>query len=152
MGEWFKYQVFGLNIASVIELPELIASNFTQEDIYIREGPVPESMGDYADQGAFYYAAPGKFLFEMDSIGRFWVEGGKEITVEKNDDANQKELTLFLLGSVMGAVLLQRGLTPIHGCTVMKDRKAIIISGKSGVGKVQPCSRVHQKRLLSCCR
>jgi len=127
--------VFGLNIASAIRLPELEETHFNEIHIHIREDRVPDMMDDYAERGAFYFAAQGRFLFKMDSIGRFWVEDGKEITVEKNKSVSEQELSLFLLGSVMGAIILQRGLTPIHGCTVLKDEKSIILGGKSGVGK-----------------
>ncbi len=80
-------------------------------------------LENYLDRGVFYYAAPGKFLFEMDSVGRFLVTDGKEIIVEKQENAKDSDINLFLLGSVMGAAILQRGLIPLHGSTVVKGNR-----------------------------
>jgi hypothetical protein len=135
LGECFKYQVFGINILSSFPISDLVPSRFNKPDLTIREGRVPETMENYADKGTFYFAAPGRFLFGMDAIGRFWAQDGKEIVVEKCKGVHEKELNLFLLGSVMGAAILQRGLTPVHGCAVLKEGSATIITGRSGAGK-----------------
>jgi len=71
----------------------------------------------------------------MDSVGRFLVTDGKEIIIEKRKNAKASDVILFLLGSVMGAAILQRGLIPLHASTFVKDKKAISICGKSGAGK-----------------
>ena len=135
MRELFHYQLFGLNIVSELSLSGIKESNFSNPDLYIKIGSVPSTLDNYKDKGVFYYAAPGRFLFEMDSVGRFWVNEGKEIIIEKHKTAIDTEVNLFLLGSVMGAALLQRGLTPLHGSAILKDGRAIVIGGKSGAGK-----------------
>lgn len=131
----FKYQVFGLNVVSEIDLPELTLSDFSKADLHIRKGKVPPLMKDYVDRGTFYYAAPGRFLFSMDSVAKYMVKQGEEIIIEREKDALDSEVKLFLTGSVFGAMLLQRGYTPLHGCAISKDDQALIICGKSGAGK-----------------
>ena len=135
MADLFHYQIFGLNIASELLLSVMFESDFSHPDLIIRKGSVPTTLDDYVDRGVFYFAAPGKFLFEMDGIGRFLVNDGKEIIVQKQENAEDSEVNLFLLGSVMGATLLQRGLIPLHGSTITKNNNTLVVCGKSGAGK-----------------
>ena len=49
---------------------------------------------------------------------------------------NDNDVRLFLLGSVMGALLHQRGWLPLHGSAIrLPDGTAAIFMGPSGVGK-----------------
>jgi hypothetical protein len=131
----YKYKLFGLNIRSEIELPELIRSEFEITDVEIFLDQVPDDLPGYKSKGVLYKAKSGMFLFKLDTVGKYLVENGKTIRIERLNNSTDSELRLFLLGSAFGALVHQRELLPFHGSTVVKDGRAIIISGNSGAGK-----------------
>ena len=130
-----KYKLFGLNIQSEIELPELIRSEFEIPDVEIFLDQVPDELPGYKSKGVLYKAKSGMFLFKLDTVGKYLVENGKTIKIERLNKSTDSELRLFLLGSAFGALVHQRELLPFHGSTVVKDGRAMIISGNSGAGK-----------------
>ena len=106
-----------------------------ESDVIIRKGDVPEKLNGNAQVYPLYSAAPGKFLFNLESVGRFLVEDGRTITVDLNPDTSESELKVFLFGSVLGALAHQRGIFALHASAVEIDGRALLFSGKSGAGK-----------------
>lgn len=131
----YRYRVFGLTIESKLELPELMIDNVNEPDAFIDFGQVPEKLQDVQAKGGLFEASTNKFLFKLDSVGAFFVENGTNITINPSNKSSPEEIRLFLLGSIMGALLHQRSILPIHGSAVSSDKGAIIIAGNSGVGK-----------------
>lgn len=135
MNKKHKYKVFGLNVESEPELPELISFDFKTADVSVRFEQVPDDLPDYKSRGVLYKARPGTFLFRLDTVGKYLVEDGNSIKIERLNDSTDEELRLFLLGSAFGALIHQREMLPFHGSTVVKDGRAVVISGNSGAGK-----------------
>lgn len=134
MSKQYTYKAFGLNIRSEFEIPEFLNSEATA-DIEIVLGRVPVKLKAITKQGVRYQAAKNEFLLTVDHIAKFYVSHGNKITVELLKDQADKEVRLFLLGSAMGALFVQRGLLPVHGSTIKLKNKATIFTGLSGVGK-----------------
>jgi hypothetical protein len=131
----FRYSVFGINIRSEIELPELPPGSFEKPDVEIRRGNNPGDLTDVKGRGVLYQAKRDDFLFRLDSVGSYRVQEGRFITVERLNNATDEEIRLFLLGSAFGAMIQQRELLPFHGSTVVKNGNAYLIGGNSGAGK-----------------
>lgn len=131
----YHYTIFGLIIESEIELPGLIQSDTAPPDTWIRLGSVPEHLKEAQNKGVLYEASKNDFLFRLDSIGRYRVQNGSEITVQAEKNASLEEIQLFLLGSAMGGLLHQRGILPIHGSAISNDHDAYVIAGVSSSGK-----------------
>ena len=53
----------------------------------------------------------------VDGIGRYYVYGGREIIVEPYANASFEKIKVFILGTAFGALLLQRGIFPLHVIT-----------------------------------
>jgi hypothetical protein len=134
MSSIYNYTAFGLNFQSEFEIPEFLSSN-NQPDVSIRIGKVPSELKNVNKSGVSYQATKDEFLLEIDNIARFYVKHGTEIIVEPKHKDIDKEIRLFLLGSALGALFVQRGLLPIHGSAIKIGKKATIFSGPSGVGK-----------------
>jgi energy-coupling factor transporter ATP-binding protein EcfA2 len=49
--------------------------------------------------------------------------------------ADEAKIRLYLLGTCMGVLLMQRGILPLHGSAVVIDEKVYAIVGESGAGK-----------------
>lgn len=55
--------------------------------------------------------------------------------IEPFEGASSASIALFLLGTAFGALLLQRGVLPIHGSAILIDGECVIFTGESGAGK-----------------
>ena len=129
------YKVYGLNISSEIELPELSPFPEIKADVSIAFGKVPEHLPEVRGSGILFEAAYNDFLFRFEGIGRYRVQDGSRITVQAEKEALPSEIRLLLLGSCIGALLHQRGMLAIHGSAVTDGKQTVIFSGQSGAGK-----------------
>lgn len=134
MAQLFTYKAFGLIIKSEFEIPELLKHDGIS-DVKIILGKTPQNLKNINKKGVKYQASKDEFLLEVDNIANYYVNGGNKITVELLKENLDKEVRLFLLGSVFGALFLQRGLLPIHGSAIKFENSATIFTGLSGVGK-----------------
>ncbi|MEA3033149.1 MAG: hypothetical protein QOH86_1165 [Sphingomonadales bacterium] len=135
------YSVFGLVIASEIELAELEpAPPGAAPDAVVRRGVValPE-----ADPG--YSAAGEGTLLTIPRVGRYLISGGSEIVVDPAPGASERNVRLFLLGSAFGALLHQRGLLPLHANAIEIGDRAFAFCGHSGAGKSTVAAWFHDR-------
>jgi hypothetical protein len=134
MNKKFTYTAFGLTINSEFEIPELIETT-GPPDLTIKLGNVPEQLEQVTKKGVKYQATKDQFLLEVDRIAKFYVQDGRQITVDLLKEKADREVRLFLLGSAFGALFIQRGLLPIHGSAIKFGDSVSVFSGLSGVGK-----------------
>lgn len=145
----YKYRIFGISIISEIELPDFQICEFETTDVSISFGKVPNSLPKVEAKGLLYEAAPSDFLFVLDKVGKFRAQHGKSITIEPSKNASSDEIRLFLLGSVMGAIIHQRGLLPLHGSSVTYQSNSYIIVGDSASGKSSLAAGLWAKGLTA---
>lgn len=129
---------YGLTIESELPLPELpfAPSNKARADISIRLGSVPDIDGlDGQRIGPISSVSGDSLILTVPHIARYCASGGSTITIEPIDGSDDESVRVFLLGSMMGALLLQRGFLLLHGCAVEVDGKALVAVGPSGSGK-----------------
>jgi len=131
----YYYKVYGLNICSELELPELSPVQNIKEDVIIGFGKVPEHLPKVRGSGVLFEAALNDFLFKFEGIGRYRVQYGRRIIIQPEREALPAEIRLILLGSCIGALLHQRGMLAIHGSAITDGKQTTILSGQSGVGK-----------------
>lgn len=147
--------VYGFRVASDIPLPELIqdasaAYSCNQIEICINAGPVPEpTVIDPLDTRHYIDGCPEKLLINIPNTMRMMVVSGYSITYQALQDVQADEVRLYLLGSGLGALLMQRGFVVIHGNAVLKakDDGAIICMGESGAGKSTTAIALMQRGL-----
>lgn len=146
------YRVFGLTLASELALPELPQTN-GPADVTIRWGQTPAHLDAPTICRRPYEIRGDHWL--IDGGGnlpvRFLVVGGHEVIAEQTGPVDESALRLWLLGSCMGALLLQRGALPLHGNAVAGPRGAAIFTGAVGAGKSTLSLALLQRghRLLS---
>jgi hypothetical protein len=133
----YSYSLFGLALSSQIPLPELGApqkSHVDTPDVTIRVGKVKPTIdgGEMAAPGVF--ARAGLMLLDYEPA-RFLVAGGNDVTVRPRSRARRSDVRIYLLGSVMGAVLYQRGIVPLHANAIVTRSGAVAFAGPSGAGK-----------------
>jgi len=74
-------------------------------------------------------------LLRVPRLARLLITAGREIAVELEPGAEERDATGFILGTAFGVLLHQRGDLVLHGAAVAKDGRAIAICGASGAGK-----------------
>jgi hypothetical protein len=130
----YRYKTFGLNLSSCFKIPEL---NPTEDapDVHIRFGNVPNSLNDPHETGVRFQAKPDTFLLKKDKVASYLVKNGNEIIIDKLEGTHDSELTIFLLGSAIAALLQQRGIFPIHASAIKTQEHCVLFCGSSGYGK-----------------
>ncbi|WP_324808154.1 hypothetical protein SH584_02045 [Sphingomonas sp. LY29] len=78
---------------------------------------------------------PGGMLIGIEDVASYLIQDGNRIVVDPAPGAEWANVRLFLLGSVMGVVLHQRGLLPLHANAIVIDGQACAFMGHSGAGK-----------------
>lgn len=135
----FSYQVYGLNVHSELELPELVPAKGTAADVTIRFGVVPETVENALGSWSWCTASRTEFIFTIEGVGRYHVADGCSITVDRRVGVSEgppaADVRLWLLGSAFGALLHQRGLLPLHVSAVKTPHGVWAFTGDSGEGK-----------------
>ena len=147
--------IYGLGVVANRPIPTVPHSPITTADLRVSFGVLPDWLAsiapheietayvaDYSDEngnpafvfsklhdGEFYrftYADQTEFV--VDRAGReVWTTWPPPLTLEDN--------ATYLLGPVMGFVLLLRGLVCLHASAIVIDGKAIALIGPAGSGK-----------------
>lgn len=76
-----------------------------------------------------------EFYLNVNNVAQYSSQQGQKVNVVPYEGADEDSIRLFLNGSVLGAVMHQKGILPFHGSAIEYEGKGIIICGQSGVGK-----------------
>ena len=104
-------------------------------DVEVRLGPVPDRLADVRESGVVYQVGPREFRLALDGVATYWVRDGHTIVIDQHAGAYEDEVRVFLLGSVFGALLHQRGVLPLHASAIQVDGRCVAVLGPSGLGK-----------------
>ena len=131
------YRFYGLNVASEVPLPEADpAGENAVADVHIRLGDVPAAgIADAVALAEGCQATADDFWLSVADTARYRVRAGKEIIVDRQPGADDASVRLFLLGSSLGALLMQRGLLVLHGNAIRIGGACLVCVGDSGAGK-----------------
>ncbi|WP_374405287.1 hypothetical protein [Pelagerythrobacter sp.] len=146
------YLLFGQRFRSDIALPELgpeLARDSRRDDttaIVIRRGAVPEDGTQVGPQiGPFSHAAPDALWLRIPNIARYLVQGGNRVTYAPEPGIDDDSVRVFLLGSCIGTLLLQRGQLVLHGNAFAIGDGCALCVGPSGAGKSTLAARMMQR-------
>ncbi|MBE5108865.1 aldolase [Bacillus thuringiensis] len=132
------YQAFGLKIVSEIPLPELSQLNEKKEmaDIQIEITDLSERWNKYnEEQQKTIVVEDEVVMFHVPQTAIFSIQAGEKITFSPMPEADENKIRLYILGTCMGALLMQRKILPLHGSVIAIDGKAYALIGDSGAGK-----------------
>lgn len=130
----FGYRVHGLWIDSEFDLPGT-RQPLPTVDVRIRRGVVPLTLQAPVTTGVLFQAGPEGYLLRVDGVAAYLVRNANEVIVDSDPAAPQGAVQLFLCGSVMTAILHQRGALVLHASGAVGRRGAVLIAGDSGSGK-----------------
>ena len=140
----YLYQIYGLNVASEIELPELLAANPAQEiAATISLATLTETLEGMAVDGSYLQVSGDQCQFYAEGIARFRIERGQRILIDPVPEAAPGDVRAYLLGMAFGALLHQRGLLPLHVSAVATPNGIWAFTGESGAGKSTLAAALH---------
>jgi hypothetical protein len=151
----YPCSIYGIGVLANREIPGVPASQTSPVDLQITFGSLPEWFGqtnriniepffvaDYTDESGqpllkffclddgdyyrFSYADQTEFVVNKDG-SRVWGKWSESLTLE--------DAATYLLGPVMGFVLLLRGVVCLHASAVAIGDRAIALVGPAGSGK-----------------
>lgn len=134
----YSYKAFGLNILSDFPLPELIpvsCEDFDEADLTIKETELSSLWSKLAEPDVYYYIKKNLCMIKVPSVAIYMIEDGRAISVSPIEGSNNNQIRLYLLGTCLGVLLMQRKTLPIHGSCIVINEKAYAIVGDSGAGK-----------------
>jgi hypothetical protein len=131
------YQLYGFTLESELDLPEVLAAPTpAPPHARVRIGNVPpDGLPSGRRVGPFVWAAPGVLWLQVPEVARFLVTHGEEIVVDPHEGVDEDSLRVFLLGSALGSLLLQRGMVVLHGNAIGVGDECLVCVGPSGSGK-----------------
>ena len=138
MSKHYRYAAFGLQIDSEIELPELGGhrDRKVEADLVIRLGNVAHFGTEHGgERNRVRWLDRQNFWLHVDKVAHYLVSRGREITVMAEAGADSASVRAYLLGSVSGALLLQRGFLVLHGNAIRVGDACLVCVGDSGAGK-----------------
>lgn len=142
----YYYRVYGVNIESTIEVPEfeVIDSN-SNIDVKLSFGVASSEIMDLIIKGHRAKYEKQNMWFCIDDVAIFHIYNGDTVTIEPLGDKNNKMIKLYIMGSVMGMILLQRNMVAIHGGGIVIDGKGCIFTGQKGAGKSTITTALRKK-------
>jgi hypothetical protein len=98
-------------------------------------GPVPHSLLGTPLAETRWHMKGDEFLLRGEREHYFHYRRGEGITIERAEDCDTSEETLWLNGSVYAAIASMNGLRPIHASAVAVEGAVYAFSGPAGAGK-----------------
>lgn len=133
MNDTNTYFAFGLNILSefpLTQVPETVSHK--TPDITIKKCDLSKFPLIIDDE---FHVSENEVYFTVEDLATFRITNGMQIDVDPHPNCQESRLSVYLMGSCMGAVLHQRNILPIHGSCITNGNYSIIITGNSGAGK-----------------
>jgi hypothetical protein len=131
----YRYHAYGLDILSQLPVTGFEPAEVSEADVTIRLGDVPESLPDAVNRGVLFQSTETEFLLHIDRVARYHVRNGSEIVVKLLGTSAPGDISAFISGTVLGALMHQRRMLPIHASTVIYRDKCLLFAGISGSGK-----------------
>jgi hypothetical protein len=131
----YSYHAYGLDIISQMPVIGFEPAVVSEADVTIRLGDVPGSLPNAINKGVLYQSTETEFLLQIEQVARYHVQNGNEIVVKLLGKSSPGDISAFLSGTVLGALMHQRRMLPIHASTVVYNEKCLVFAGISGSGK-----------------
>src|SRR6056297_3289363 len=139
----FRYQVYGLQVQSDIELPELDPPDclpVVEPDIEVCSATLPRKIVERRFRYGLLDVEKDRVLVQYSDRFCYQVLRGRQIVLDHRmvlgaDSDEMAELRAHLLGTAFGIALHQRDTVPLHISAVSAPSGVWAFTGTSGAGK-----------------
>jgi hypothetical protein len=149
------YNSFGLSIESYIPLPELplseVHTDLVIEKVTVTKSDLTSLWNESAQSNEYLSISDNQVLIRVPDTAVFCIRNGESIIVSPYEGSEEDKIRLYILGTCMGVILMQKRILPLHGSAIAINGKAYAVLGASGAGKSTLASILLQKghQLLS---
>lgn len=141
----FQYKTYGLVIHSEFEIEGLVLASSTETpDVEFKLSKLDVAPYSLIKGFLIKEVTPEGFLYGIKDLATFLITDGKTVLADPLTQESER-WQMYLLGSVMGALLQQRGFLTLHGSAFLFNDRAHLILGASGMGKSSIAMALHQK-------
>jgi len=126
------YHIYGIHIVSAIKL-DTLSKKHIRLPVDLRITLNTTHIGVFEEN--LFDATPDRLSLTIKHVAKFVVTQGQTIEITPSLGAALEDIKTYLLGSAIGAALLQKNCTLLHASVVIMDNKAIAFMGASGAGK-----------------
>lgn len=129
------YGVYGLRVRSDIDLPGWPTVTVDEPDVIIRQEPWSAFDAEGEPYSARSVVEAGGLKLLVHGVGSYSADHGSLIRVQPAPGAKAEDLRLYLMGALVGVILHQRGVFPLHASCVALNGFGVAFAGRSGAGK-----------------
>lgn len=147
------YHVYGLTLASQLELPELAPiPDPVVPDAEIRCTTVPDELEGATRHSSWLQTTADECQILIAGIASFRITRGRIIEVDRRilkttgPGRSIGDVRLFLLGTALGTLIHQRNWLPLHISAVDTPFGVWAFTGPSGAGKSTTAAFLHYRR------
>ena len=143
----YHHYIYGLNISSDINFPELIIGEGLESDITLKFGRLNLVLEESVktDQDLGFWMTPNKVAVVSQQMGQFLVSNGNEIIIDPSPATDEQAIRSLVLDILLPAILHQRNFLLLHASAVACGG-AIAFIGPSGTGKSTMAMAMHTYR------
>lgn len=142
----YYYRVYGLNIESTIEVEELeTIDSDCQIDVKLSYGKVNDELRTLIEKGQCAKYDKQNMWFDIKDVAIYHIYNGDTVVIEPYENSSFKQIKLYILGSVMGMVLIQKNRVAIHGGGIVINGKGCVFTGEKGAGKSTITTALRKK-------
>ncbi|MEL6461130.1 MAG: serine kinase [Cyanobacteria bacterium J06621_15] len=144
----YSYIAYGLNFQSELAIPEFIpGQGECDAQIIIKEGSTPDEYlaQEYLSQEWALKVHQREAFVYVKNTGIFLIHEGHKIIVVPTKDATEKQIRLYLAGTVMAILLYQREFLVLHASVANINGSAVAFLGESGEGKSSTAAAFYKK-------
>ncbi|MBX2867817.1 MAG: hypothetical protein KTR18_04050 [Acidiferrobacterales bacterium] len=141
------YLAYGLVIGSDYPIDCLTECKEQNVDITIRRVNIRDQLANikFTSDFANWQATENRFHLHVCGVADYLVSNGNEIQIEVSNSASDDDVNAFLISSAFAALLQQRHFLTLHASAVMTELGALLLVGRSGVGKSTTLSALTSK-------
>lgn len=131
------YSVYGLLVRSELDLPDLgdPVESPGEPDVTVRFGALDAPPPEVPLLAHDLWRTEDACGVVVPDVARYEARAGREIVIDPVPDADPDAVRLFLLGTMMGAVMMQRDHLVLHGNAFRVGDACAVVVGRSGAGK-----------------
>ncbi len=116
-------------------MKKLPAELLLERETRVAYGPVPTHLSGDPIGPMSWQMHDGAFLLRAEGDHYFLYRPGEGVTVHRGTNADPREESLWMNGSVYAAIASMNGLLPIHASAVAHDGKVFAFTGPASSGK-----------------
>ena len=129
------YLLYGFNVKSDIEMPAVRGNDGDAGELFFRLMPPTTEQPTTIGSNWLIESAANQTSVTIRDVGTYRIRNGSEVYIEPLPGVENTRLRIYLMASVLGLLLDQRGLLVLHASAIQVGSEAALFLGESGFGK-----------------